>query len=151
MFKVVIAFLLAVLAAELFGVITYGQLNLAALVELGMPVDMGVRWEVMWHDLLSMSQAYLVLLVIALGIAFAIAALIVKKVPQLRYLGFISAGFVALLVLNLGAVEATGGMHPLPVTRTFVGLLSQCLAGAVGGWVFASVRRRQLENAQIEN
>ena len=145
MLKVIVAFLLAVLAADIFGVVTYSQLNLAALIELGMPVDIGVRIETTLHDLISMSQAYVILLIVALGIAFSVAALILKRAPQIRYLGFISAGFVALLVLNLGAIEATGGMHPLPVTRTTIGLLSQCLAGAVGGWVFAMVRSRQLE------
>ena len=130
------AFILALAVAYLIGTATYGQLNLANHVEMGMPVDAAVRWATFWHDFTHMYDLYLILLAIALLIGFSVATLILKWVPQLRTLGYVSSGFVAVFVLDylLGAV-LTSGTHPLGVTRTTVGLLSQCLAGAVAGWV----------------
>ena len=52
-------------------------------------------------------------------------------------LGYVLAGFVAIFTVDwaLGNLVASG-THPLAVTRTTVGLLSQCIAGAIGGYVF---------------
>ena len=135
----IVAFLLALAVAYLIGTATYSQLNLASLIEMGMPVDSSVRWMTFWHDFTHMYDLYLVLLAVALLLGFGIATLILKWVPQLRTLGYVSAGFVAVFALDylLGAV-LTGGTHPLVVTRTTMGLLSQCLAGAVAGWVMVT-------------
>ena len=127
--------MLAVIATYLVGTLTYGQLNLAPLVEMGMPVDAGVRWQTAVHDVTSMYDLYLPLVTIALLLGFLGAGPVLRFVPQLRTLGYVSGGFVAILVLDF-ALSAAFTTHPLAVTRTFVGLMSQCLAGAVGGYVF---------------
>ncbi len=136
--KRIIAFLLAVLAAYIFGVLTYGQLILGNLVEMGMTVDAAVRWTTFWHDLTHMYDLYLPLITVALLLGFLVAALVLRWMPQIRTLGYMSAGFCAIWLMDflLGAV-LTGGTHPLVVTRTTVGLISQCLAGGLGGLVFA--------------
>jgi len=55
----------------------------------------------------------------------------------LRTLGYMLGGFAGIYVVDLMLVNVLGsGIHPLSVTRTTVGLLSQCVAGAVGGLVF---------------
>lgn len=143
MMRLVFAFAAALFAAYLFGTLTYSQLILANLVEMGMPVDAGVRVETFWHDFTSMYDLYLPLIAVALLLGFLIAALILRWVPQIRVLGYVAAGFCAIWVMDtlLGAV-LTGGTHPLVVTRTTVGLLSQCLAGGIAGWCFAFFSRR---------
>ena len=138
----VVAFLLAVGTVYGVGVLTYSQLNLAALVELGMPVTGQVRWSTFVHDLLGMTQIFLPVVIISLLLALPVAHLIVRKVPQLTIIGYISAGFMAMLVMNIVLSQAVGGMHPLAVTRTFVGLMSQCIAGALGGYVYIATRIR---------
>ncbi len=138
--KAVVAYLSAVLAAYVLAVIAYTQLNLANVVEMGLPVDMAVRLEATWHDLLGMTSLYLPIIAVAFLIAFSVTAVILRWVPQLRTLGYLLAGFVGIFTVDyaLGAF-LTGGTHPLAVTRTTIGLLSQCIAGALGGYVFVQM------------
>ena len=137
MVRVIGAFIAAVVVAYVLAVVAYSQLNLASLVEMGIAVDAGVRMQTAWHDLLGMGSLYLPIIAVALLIAFLVARLILRWVPQLRALGYVLAGFVAIFTVDyaLGNLVASG-THPLHVTITTVGLLSQCLAGALGGYVF---------------
>ena len=140
--RLIFGFLIAVVAAYVFGTLTYSQLILGNLVEMGMPVDGGVRVETFWHDFTHMYDLYLPLIAVALLLGFLVAAVILRWVPQIRALGYVSAGFCAIWAMDviLGAV-LTGGTHPLVVTRTTVGLVSQCLAGGIAGWCFAFLTR----------
>ena len=136
--KTVLGFILAVVSAYVVAVLLYSQFNLANLVEMGVEVDFGLRVQTALHDLAGMVGIYFPVLIVAFLIAFLVARLILNWMPQLRTVGYILAGFVAILAIDtiLGMVF---GMHPLAVTRTTMGLLGQCVAGAVGGYVFALV------------
>ncbi len=138
--RVVLGFIAAVAVTYVVAALAYSQLNLANLVELGMPVTGEVRWQAALHDLGGMALLYLPIIAVALLLGFLVAALILRWVPQLRTLGYVSAGFAGIFMVDflLGAV-LTGGTHPLAVTRTTIGLLSQCLAGALGGYVYVLV------------
>ena len=133
--KRVLAFIAAVVATYILAVLFYTQLNLANVVEMGLTVTMADRLSAALHDLWSMNLL-LVLLVIAFGIAFAITHLILRFLPQLRFLGYILAGALAFFVMDFSLYKVMGDMHVLAVTRTTVGTLAMCLAGAVGGYVF---------------
>ncbi|MEM7002656.1 MAG: hypothetical protein AAF529_17845 [Pseudomonadota bacterium] len=137
------AFVAAVVAAYLVGTIGYSQMNLAWQVEMGMPVDAAVRWQTAVHDVSSMLDLYLGLIAVTLLLAFLVTALVLRWVPQLRTLGYVVGGFAGIFVLDflLGAL-LTGGTHPLAVTRTTMGLISQCLAGAIGGSVYVRIAPR---------
>lgn len=136
--KRIMAFIAAVLVAYVLGTLAYSQLNLANLVELGMPVNANIRMATAWHDMTSMYDLYLPLVSIALLLGFAIVGLVLRWLPQMKTLGYITGGFIAIYAMDflLGAV-LTGGTHPLVVTRTTVGLVTLCLSGAVAGLVFA--------------
>lgn len=136
MIKTVLAFFAAVLAAYVVAVLMYSQFNLANLVEMGIEVDLGLRLQTALHDLTGMVGIYFPVLIVAFLIAFGVMRLILNWVPQLRTVGYILSGFAAIFAIDaiLGSVF---GMHPLAVTRTTMGLLGQCVAGAVGGYVFA--------------
>ena len=136
--KVVLGFLAALVSAYVVAVLGYSQLNLGALVELGMPVTGGVRFDTFLHDLVGMTALYLPILAVALLIGFAVAAVILRWTPHIYTLGYISAGFVAVFVVDF-ALQAAFGTHPIAVTRTLMGLLSQCLAGALGGYIFSLI------------
>ena len=83
-----------------------------------------------------MAGLYLPILAVALIIAFGIAAIILRWVPQLHALGYVAAGFVGVFTIDF-FLGLAFGTHPIPVTRTAVGLISQCVAGGLGGYVFA--------------
>ncbi len=135
--KVVIAFVVAVIVAYVLAVLMYTQLNLANVVEMGLEVTLADRAAAAVHDLAGMLPLYVPIIAVAFLIAFGITRLVLMWVPQLRTLGYVLAGFVAIYTVDfaLGAL-LTSGTHPLAVTRTTVGLLSQCVAGAIGGYVF---------------
>ena len=137
----VLAFVGAVLSTYLLAAVIYSQLNLANLTEMGVEVSGAMRAQTAWHDLLGMATLYLPIIGVAFLIAFAFTRLVLKWLPQPRTLGYILAGFVAIFTVNEALVAFGSGVHPLAVTRTFTGLMSQCVAGAIGGWVFASLRK----------
>lgn len=138
--RVVLAFVAAVVTTYILAVVSYGQLNLANLVEMGLSVDAATRFYTASNDLFGMMQIYLPVISVALLLGFLIARLIIKWVPQLRTLAYVSAGFAGIFAAEAVLTTVIGsGIHPLAVTRTTVGLLSQCVAGAIGGLVFVSM------------
>lgn len=141
--KIVLAYIAAVVTAYVAAVLAYTQLNLANVVEMGLPVSFKDRIGAAGHDLIGMASLYLPIIAVALLLAFGFTAIVLRWVPQLRTLGYLLAGFVGIFVVDyaLGAL-LTGGTHPLAVTRTTIGLLSQCLAGALGGYVFILLSRK---------
>ena len=136
MVRVLSAFVAGVLVTYVTAVMFYTQINLGNLVEMGLTVDFSTRVQAAWHDLLGMTTLYLPIITVALLLGFAIARGVLTWVPQLRTLGYISAGFVAIFAIDF-ALGLAFQTHPIAVTRTPVGLISQCVAGAIGGYVFS--------------
>ena len=57
--KVVLGFVAAVAATYVFAAVSYSQLNLASLVEMGLVVDAGTRLKTTVHDLGGLALIYL--------------------------------------------------------------------------------------------
>ena len=144
--KVVLGFVAAVAATYVFAAVSYSQLNLASLVEMGLVGDAGTRLKTTVHDLGGLALIYLPIIAVGLLIAFGVARLVLIWVPQLRTIGYMLAGFAGLYTVEyaLGNLVAEG-THRLHVTMTTVGLLSQCVAGAIGGYVFVRMTRQTAE------
>lgn len=141
MIKKARAFLFAVLSTYIVGVISISQHNIARIVELGFPVTFGERFATTWHDLTHMFDLYLPLLAIALLIAFLVTGLgVLRLISQPRVL-YPLAGFVGMLALHL-ILEAVLGMTPVAPARELSGLLTQGIAGAIGGWVFVRTLKK---------
>ena len=136
--RTVVAFVLAVAATWLVGVTAASQLVLGNLVEMGLSVPMDVRLSATLHDLGSMGMTYVPIVTIAFLVAFSLARLFAKFVPHLRSLAYVAAGFAALWGIDF-LLSLPFNTHMLPVTRTGIGLISQCIAGAIGGFVFVTV------------
>jgi len=103
---------------------------------MGVSVSPGVRFQSALHDLGGMTGLYLPIISVALLLGFGVTRIVLIWLSELRTVGYILGGFVAIFVVDL-ALGQLMGTHPLAVTRTSVGLLSQCLAGALGGYVFS--------------
>ncbi len=146
--KGVIAFVVAVIVAYILAVLMYTQLNLSNVIEMGLAVTFADRLSAAIHDLGGMAALYLPIISVAYLLAFTVAWLVLKWVPQLRMVGYILAGFVGIYTVDFALSTLLGsGTHPLPVTRTTVGLLSQCVAGAIGGYVFVRMLGQPAENS----
>ncbi len=131
-------FLAAVIATYTVAVIGYSQINLLNLVDMGIAVDFAMRTQTLQHDLLGMLDLFLPIVIVALLLAFLVAALIIRRLPHLRTIGYVLAGTMGIyaVIVGLGLMMGT---NPIAVTRSAGGLLSQVAAGAVGGLVFALI------------
>ena len=138
-----ISFLVAGLVAYVIAVLFYTQINLSNLTDLGIDISLSDRLAAASHDLLSMTGMYLPIMLVALLVAFSLAAIVIRFLPNLRTLGFVLAGMVGVLALVL-FFSSFLGTNPIAVTRSSLGLLSQCGAGGIGGLVYALVSKRLL-------
>ena len=138
--KVVLGYFLAVFAAYILGAVFISQGNIAQVVELGFEITMGHRIDAMIHDVTHMYDLYLPLVAIGLIIALVVAALIIRFVPNLRLVGYVSAGFVSMIALHVIA-KMVLGVSGIAPTREVMGLVLQGVAGAAGGYCFHLVSR----------
>ena len=136
--KRIIAFFAAIVGGYVFAVLTYSQLNLSNLTDMGVALTITERVATAGHDLLSMGGMYLPIMAVAMFVAFVLAALVIRRVPHLRTLVFVLAGAVGMFALIM-FFKAFMGTNPIAVTRTIVGVVSQCLAGAIAGFIYAKV------------
>jgi hypothetical protein len=134
------AFIVAVIGTYLLGVLFIGQGNLASVAEMGLTVEFGDRINTLVHDLTHMTAIYLPLVTVSSIIAFPVAAMIIRLKPSLRLIGYISAGFVALVAMHV-IMKMTLGLTGVAPTRTLVGLLAQGIAGGFGGYLFHLLTR----------
>jgi len=125
----------AVVTAYILAAIASTQAVLAELSEMGVTIDLGTRFEAIGHDLLGLVTIYLPIIAIAFIIAWPVTALIVKWLPRMRTIGYVLAGFAAIIAAHLilrQLLEITG----IAAARTTFGLIVQGLAGAAGGLIF---------------
>lgn len=133
--RVLIAFFPAVLIAYGLASVMATQVILAELTGMGMPITLDDRFRASLHDLAGLLSSYLPLLLIAFTLAFPVAALLARWRPDWRFLLFPLAGAVAVAALHL-ILKAVLGLNGIAAVRELPGLLSQVLAGGVGGYLF---------------
>jgi len=99
-------------------------------------------------DLFGMAKLILYpgLIAVALIIAFTTATFIARLLPSWRFVGYVLAGALGMLVLHLAVTEAVG-THAVAASRTTAGLLWQAFAGALGGLAFARFERAGASSA----
>ena len=135
MIKTTYSFVGAVLAAYILGAIFVSQGNIASVIALGFEVSGGQRIDAALHDILHMTDIYLPLVTVSLLLGLPVAFAVIRKKPHLRTLGYVLAGFVALIAMPV-IMKLVLGMSGIAPTRTIVGLLAQGLAGGAGGYLF---------------
>lgn len=134
------AFVCAVLVTYLAGSALSTQMILHDVSSFGVTVDFATRIGATLHDLAGLAVTYLPIIAIALIVAYPVTALALRFVPGPRVLAYAIGGGAALFALHW-LLFAMLGMHPLPATRTTLGMLLQATAGAIGGLAFAAVTR----------
>ena len=135
MIKTTYSFVGAVLAAYILGAIFVSQGNIASVIALGFEVSGGQRIDAALHDILHMTDIYLPLVTVSLLLGLPVAFAVILKKPHLRTLGYVLAGFVALIAMPV-IMKLVLGLSGIAPTRTIVGLLAQGLAGGAGGYLF---------------
>ena len=138
----IVAYFAAVGATAVLGCIASTHFVLRGLTELGVSIGFGEWLSTIGHDVLGMGPMLGILVAVCFLIAFPVAALIVRFLPNLRTVGYVAAGGVAILVA-LYSMEAALATVPIAGARTPLGLAAQGVAGAAGGFVFALLSRRR--------
>jgi len=147
-FRVILAFLAAVVVAGVLAATASTQFVLAELKGLGVDIPLGARFSMTAHDIVGMGTLYFPIIGVAFLIAFPVAALIVRfLLPGWTTVGYTLAGFVAILSLLLIMI-AVFGLIPVAGARSTAGLLAQCLAGGAGGYFFARLLQGAREPAR---
>ncbi len=144
------AFLAAVLTATSWGAVVQTQFNLQELQALGADVPLELRLLTTVQDLIGFGPLYAVVVVLALGLALPMAALVARRAPSWRGALFVLAGWVGLIV----AIRIVDALTPPPVliaaTRSTLGLLAMTLGGAFGGWLVGWMTRPTLPPPSLD-
>lgn len=144
-FRILIAFVAAVVAATVVACVIGTQFVLAALSGIGVDIPLADRIATTWHDLIyfgfvpspSFGFSYAVVIAIGLFIAFLVSAALAYFMPRFRTTIYAVAGGAAILTF-LGSSYFVFGASMFAFAQTPMGLITQAAAGAVGGWVFAT-------------
>ncbi|MFC0446253.1 hypothetical protein ACFOD1_12585 [Pseudidiomarina halophila] len=136
MVRMILAFVIAMVAAAIVGSIIQTQFNLAALAELSVPISFDTRISTIIHDLLHFSPMFAVIVAAVMMIALPVAYALARWQQHRERWWFTLAGFIGLLV----GFWVVNNLAPMPTliaaTRTWTGLLSMALTGGFAGWLF---------------
>ncbi|MBY6212096.1 hypothetical protein KUV95_11060 [Microbulbifer agarilyticus] len=144
---VFLSYLVAVVVAFLLSSIIHTQVVLSGLTELGVQIGWQDRLVATGRDIAGLLPGYGMVIAIGLAIGFLVMGLLRRF-----------TGLPAAVVYPIGGVIAYlaffAAMHPIfhvsliASTRDTWGLLGQCLAGLVAGFVFAYGCRRAVKAGQ---
>lgn len=145
MIRRIVAFIVAALVAFIAASLIHTQIILAGLSDLGADVPLSLRVSTSFADLIGLAPAFGPVVAIALLLGLLVAGFARRFIPLPRPLAFAIAGAGALATA-LWLMHLSFDITPIASARTTGGLLALCLAGAVGGVVFATgtpVRNRR--------
>lgn len=125
----------ATVAALLVASLAHSLFVQQALREVGARIPPGTAISTMVRDLLGLAPLLGLVILLALVIGFAVAALLLRLVPQLAEIAWPLAGWAALATA-LWLMQLAYGFSPLAGARTLAGFVAISLGGAVGGWLF---------------
>lgn len=140
--QIVFAWLGAVLATYALACLAATQSVVARLGSMGIPVSFSERLQMSGQDLLGMSGMFLPLIAVGLLLAYLVAGWLGRRHTSRRTGLFMLAGAVAMLSIHF-ALRWSFDLDLVAVARTPLGLLSQALAGAAGGYFYTCLNRNR--------
>jgi len=128
----------AIATGAVLGSLVQTQINLAALVDLGVMVTPGQRMAALGHDLVYFAPVYAVLLAAILVPSFVITAGALGRLQWRWPTVWYALGAALGLWAGLALVNHLAPMPTLiAATRYWPGLLMMMATAGVSGWVFA--------------
>jgi len=134
--RLVLGWGIAVVVTVLIGSVVQTQFNLAAISGLGVEIGPGERISTTWHDLLSFTPLYTVLVALAFAVAWPVAGWLKRWLPGHRTLLFTLAGFSAVWV-TIALMNRALPITAIGATRDLSGTLALAAAGALAGWLYS--------------
>lgn len=128
-----VSWLLTFTLASLF----HSQYVVNQLVNVGVLIGFSDRFRLISDDWLGLLPTYGAIIAIALAIAFFVTGLLRRRYHQYGTLLFVIAGITAFAVV-LATIESIMNINIIAGARGW-GFYAQLLAGAIGGYVFATL------------
>ena len=136
--KVVLAFIVALVVGSVLGSLVQTQFNLQALEALGVEISMEARLETSVQDLVNFAPLYAILFGVSFLFSQAVAAFVVRRAGGLSRLWLYPLASAVGLWVTLELVNALAPMPTLiAATRGAGGLIAMLVAAAIAGWLFA--------------
>ncbi len=139
-FRTLTLLIVATLVTYVVATVFVSQFNLNTLANLGIEIGLAQRFDSAIADLVGMLSAYLPLIFVALMLGFGFTHFVLGRFITLTLIWYVAAGFVSILVLHF-ALFMVLDVSPIAPTRSTFGLLSQALAGAIGGLVLFKLNK----------
>lgn len=136
--------LAAILITTLIAVIFQTQRVIAMMQNIGGELSVGDRLSMSLYDIRHLGSLYIIFITIGLGIGLMVAQIIHRKFSGLGSLLFVGAGAVAIFMTLFWAKKAFFDVQIIAGARDGFGMALQMLAGAIGGYVFYRLKKRQL-------
>ncbi len=130
-----LAWLAAVAVVTLLGSVVQTQFNLARITGLDVAVPWSMRIETTLFDLAHFAPVWAAIMALAMVIGLPIAGLLAWRWQAFRQMLYPLAGFVAVLAALL-VMDAMLPVTPVGAARTWIGLISMALPGALAGWTY---------------
>lgn len=137
-----IAYLTSVIATYVLAAAFYTQQVIAKQVAIGAVYTPSQQMDTYVQNFTGL-WVYGVVIAIALLLGFGVAAVVKRVLKPLSALAYPAAGAAAMLVmLHMVEQQLGGGAGIIGGARDALGISLQCLAGFIGGSVFALARPR---------
>jgi len=131
----VTAFFISVIACFLLASTFNTQFVIAGLNSVQVAVPVSDRLLMTVNDWAGLAPTYGVLIMVGLLVAYSVMRLVEKRLGHAQIL-YPFGGALCFYVM-IAAMEPVLGVTLVTGARSCLGLAFQCLAGAIGGWVFA--------------
>jgi len=135
------AFGLSAVTTYVCASVFHTQTVLSGLTSLDIPVTLSDRLRMTFGDLSGL-MAYSFVIAIGLLIAFVVMGLVNRMIPISPWVRYPIGGALAMLTILL-AMKAVFSITPIASARDVTGLFFQCVAGLLGGAVFAKIVDRK--------
>jgi hypothetical protein len=137
----ILAFIISILIASVLACIFSTHFVLEGLHGIGVEINLTDRLLMTIFDL-GMIRILGIVFACCFLAAFIVAAICHRFLPGNRTFWFSVGGATSIGVLLFSFDVFLGGM-PIAGARTLPGLFFQCLAGGLGGWLFAKMSSLQ--------
>lgn len=139
--RLVLHFAIAALLTFVLASLAHSQQVLSRLMALGIDVTAPVYLSSSIDDLIGLLPGYGPVIAIAMLLGWSVGALIKRYATKVSGYIYPLTGALAMLVMHL-AMYPLLNVTLIAGARGSTGLLLQCLAGLVGGYLFSRLRNK---------
>lgn len=136
--KITLAFLIAVLITFILASVFHSQFVLNELTAINIVIPTTTRISTTFSDLVGLAPGYAPIILVGMLIGFVIVGLSRKWINWSVRVAYPVAGVLSIYAIHL-LMYPIFHITLIAGARSTLGLVFQCVAGALGGWLFAKM------------